>query len=221
MRLYHLMAAKSGATTLREKRLKFSRFDDLNDPFELLSAHLGEDDVRRFHKEMKKQVAKRYGLLCFSRTWRSPVMWAHYADKHKGLCLGFDVKEAAPVDYTSRRLLHAIDERQDGTRTVVDLMKIALTTKFAEWQYEKEWRVFHDLVNEAPDAKGNFFQRFGDFIVLREVLIGYRCTLKTRDVADLIGHTTHDVTIKKVRPSFRRFTMVRQRKVKQEVVRGA
>ncbi len=25
--------------------------------------------------------------------WSNPVIWAHYGDKHRGLCLGFEVPE--------------------------------------------------------------------------------------------------------------------------------
>src|SRR5690349_13902884 len=65
-RLYYLTCEKWGKVTLAERRLKFSRFDDLNDPFELLSAHMGDQDARRFHKKLKAAVAQRYGLLCLS-----------------------------------------------------------------------------------------------------------------------------------------------------------
>jgi hypothetical protein len=41
-------------------------------------------------------------MLCFSRDWHNPVQWSHYADKHRGICLGFDVPDSllVPVQYT-------------------------------------------------------------------------------------------------------------------------
>jgi len=220
IRLYHLTSEKWGQVVLADRRLKYSRFDDLNDPFELLSAHLGQRDVREFHKAMKAEVDKRYGLLCLSKTWRSPVMWAHYADKHRGLCLGFDVKEAARVDYTPARLKHVIDETKSGLRTIVDLTKVALVTKFEEWKYEKEWRLFRDFRDEKPEPNGFFYQPFNNHIALREVLIGYRCPLTPEQVAQLVGTPVHDVTIIKVRPSFQEFKMVRQKLVAERIIKG-
>lgn len=38
-------------------------------------------------------MSEKYGLLCFCETWQSPLLWNHYADRHKGICLGFDVRE--------------------------------------------------------------------------------------------------------------------------------
>jgi len=30
------------------------------------------------------------GLLSFSESWKSPVLWSDYAAGHKGICLGFE-----------------------------------------------------------------------------------------------------------------------------------
>ncbi|MFM0385856.1 DUF2971 domain-containing protein [Paraburkholderia dipogonis] len=216
MRLYYMTAEHWGSLDLARKHLKFSRFDDLNDPFELLSAHLNERSARRFYKSLKDAVAERFGVICFSDNWRSPVMWAHYGDKHKGLCLGFDVKGADEVKYEPQRLQHKLDQRQPGVRVTADLMKIAMTTKFDEWRYEREWRVFKALTNRHPD--GNYYQDFGDFITLREVIIGSRCSLTTSDIAKLIGDVDQSVTVIKARPGFQRFEIVPQRSVKPFVI---
>jgi hypothetical protein len=150
MRLYYMTSERWGSVDLARKHLKFARFDDLNDPFELLSAHLGERPARRFYKKLKTAVADRFGVICFSDNWRSPVMWAHYGEKHKGLCLGFDVKAAAQVKYEPERLKHKLDQTEPGVRIAADLMKIAMTTKFDEWKYEHEWRVFKELPISTP-----------------------------------------------------------------------
>jgi hypothetical protein len=36
-------------------------------------------------------MEKRFTLLCFSADWSHPLIWAHYSDKHRGLCLGFEI----------------------------------------------------------------------------------------------------------------------------------
>lgn len=49
----------------------------------------------------------RFGLLCFSEVWDSILLWSHYAEKHAGIVLGFDVSadrsRFLPVDYVSLR----------------------------------------------------------------------------------------------------------------------
>ncbi|WOD18973.1 DUF2971 domain-containing protein [Paraburkholderia kirstenboschensis] len=217
MRLYYMTSERWGSSNLAHKHLKFSRFDDLNDPFELVSAHLGERSARRFYNALRSAVAERFGVICFSDNWRSPVMWAHYGDKHKGLCLGFDVREAAEVKYEPQRLKHRLDDAQGGVHVTAGLVELAMTTKFDEWEYEREWRVFKELANRHSD--GNYYEEFGDFIQLREVIIGSRCNLTANDISKLVGDVEQSVTVIKARPAFQRFEVVRQTRVKPVVMK--
>jgi hypothetical protein len=58
------------------------------------------------------------GIVCFSRTFNNILMWAHYADEHKGIVLGFDqnffpFKVARNVNYpTSNELFKVTPENQ-------------------------------------------------------------------------------------------------------------
>ena len=56
------------------------------------------------------------GVLCFSRGWHNPLLWSHYGDKHRGVCLGFDVPNAhiVHVSYNSSRLLAAASKLLGG-----------------------------------------------------------------------------------------------------------
>jgi len=208
-----------GSSALARKHLKFSRFDDLNDPFELLSAHLGERSARRFYNSLRRAVDERFGVVCFSENWRSPVMWAHYGDKHKGLCLGFDVKEAAEVKYEPQRLKHKLDQTQTGVRVSAELAKIAMTTKFDEWSYERESRGLKELTAQYPD--GNYYREFGDFIQLHEVIIGARCNLMANDISKLVGDVEQPVAVIKARPAFQRFEVTRQEQVRPVSLKSA
>ncbi len=106
MRLYHFINAKYGLEDLRDKRLKIARIMELNDPFEFLGADLSDHEFRESMQNLKKFLSEKYGLLCFSESWDNPVQWAHYADGHKGLCLGFDVLDQFldKVNYVDERL---------------------------------------------------------------------------------------------------------------------
>jgi hypothetical protein len=68
-------------TDLREQRLQISEFsDDMNDPFDLRGALLNN------HPDLQgaliKQLSK-FGVMCFSQNWTHPMLWSHYADKHR------------------------------------------------------------------------------------------------------------------------------------------
>ena len=106
MRFYHFTNAENGLDDLEQKHLKIARIKDLNDPFEVMGVDLSNPENRRVLEELKAHYNEEIGLLCFSKNWDNPVQWAHYADKHKGLCLGFDVADdfLAEVTYEDERL---------------------------------------------------------------------------------------------------------------------
>lgn len=72
-----------------------------------------------FLKALQSHFNKNKGLLCFSDNWKSPVMWAHYAAKHHGICLGFDVPDSGPDPligpgvYNPKRLQFVLDKSKD------------------------------------------------------------------------------------------------------------
>jgi hypothetical protein len=209
MLLYHMTTADACLKILRSKRLKGSLLEDLNDPFELLAVSTGEKKSRILLKHMKAQLNKKYCLLCFSETWQEPLLWAHYGDKHRGVCLGFDVREGLPqkVTYVSERLDHSFAKEtvpfsEKGQR----MTRESLHTKHSGWAYEREWRVFTGQEDRNKD--GNFYADFGKEISLREVVLGERCKLKVTDIAGLIDKAGPRVTIRAARTAFTTFGIV-------------
>lgn len=91
MRVFHFLNHEFGLKDIRERRLKIARIMELNDPFEFLGVELSDRAFRRGLHEVKANLSKDNGLLCFTKSWQNPVLWGHYADKHRGICLGFDM----------------------------------------------------------------------------------------------------------------------------------
>ena len=92
VRVYHLTPAEFAISDIESRRIKVARFSDLNDPFELMALNLRERHVRKVMRNFKREQNDHTGLLCFSADWTNPVLWSHYAAKHRGICLGFDLK---------------------------------------------------------------------------------------------------------------------------------
>jgi hypothetical protein len=89
------------------------------------------------------------GVLSFARTWNSPLMWSHYADQHRGVCLEFSTSgmphpELKEADYACGRAVRASDLRDwiiGGSRVAEERVRhIYFYAKAPHWRYESEWR---------------------------------------------------------------------------------
>jgi hypothetical protein len=203
IRVYKFLDERFGLKTLKEKRLKISTLDDLNDPFELLPFAVADRSHRKALNDARKEWSHTRGILCFSADWRDPVVWAHYSDKHRGLCLGFDIPEemGTAVRYVSERL--SLLERltpEDATAWVF--------TKYDKWAYEKEIRCCVTL-DESVD--GFYFLGFGESLKLVEVISGARCKLSSETILEAVRPFS-GVPLIKARPGFRRFEIVEDRR---------
>jgi hypothetical protein len=96
------MNAKFGLQAIRRQRLKIARITELNDPFEFLQVASANPKTRARYQYVKRALSAYMGLLCFSESWRNPVQWSHYAQSHKGVCLGFDIAPSTGISYSAQ-----------------------------------------------------------------------------------------------------------------------
>src|SRR5687768_16056458 len=87
VRVYHFVNQLYGLDDLSRRRLKVAQIDDLNDPFDLRVFASGDPRMRQALERHRANLALSHGMLCFSRSWKNPVQWSHYADRHRGVCL--------------------------------------------------------------------------------------------------------------------------------------
>jgi hypothetical protein len=203
MIFYYFTSAKYGIENLKNKRLKISNFSVVNDPFELLGIELRDKVVRQAVTFEKSKISKENGLLCFSEDKYNPVQWAHYADNHKGVCLGFEIdeKKLRKVKYVSERLVKETLKQPDCNEKL-------LTTKFSHWSYEKERRLIIKLSNNSIASQEWRFKEFDGGMLLKEVYIGCDSDLVFDDIVSAYASNTKNVIVKVTRPSFRDFRIV-------------
>ena len=96
-------------------------------------------------RNMLQDEVDKAGIVCFSQVRDDILMWAHYADKHKGICFEFDGSDncyffgkAQPVEYEDYTQI-PLDEDRERQMTRVIL------TKSKHWLYEKEYRIFRPV----------------------------------------------------------------------------
>lgn len=113
-------------------------------------------------EKQKLAMRNERGVCCFSACNDSILMWSHYADSHKGFCLGFKTDSepfsktdskphsgARRVNYLSE--VPAVNPASLILDDIEDAFEAMIVTKYQCWDYEKEWRLFH---MEADTAYG-------------------------------------------------------------------
>jgi Protein of unknown function (DUF2971) len=213
VRVYHFLKSEHGLENIKLQRLKIARIDQLNDPFEWQAMTSSDPAKRDAISRLKAQQAKDTGILCFSRSWQNPVQWSHYADHHRGLCLGFDVADhlLGEVRYTNKRInidwILAASSDEEGN----DRMRQTLVTKFWHWRYEKEMRVFVRIV-PTTEIEGRYFADFSNDLVLSEVIVGAHSDVSRFQLNEVLREKNANVSCRKARLSFKTFSIVEQRK---------
>ena len=213
MRVYYLTGAQFALSNLALRRIKVSRFSDLNDPFELLAVDINNKEYRPAIRSTKEEINKSKGLVCFSRSWSNPLMWGHYGERHTGICLGFDVPDEmlADVIYAKKLLKLEIDKKTKKPMLTEEVMKKLLLTKFYDWQYENEVSLFVELDHDTIES-GKYFYSFSNDLILREVILGPHCELPIEGVRNIVASFTPSVRVIKSRIAFTKFE-VRENKV--------
>lgn len=212
MLLYHFLPQQWALKVLREGRLKTADIDSLNDPFDFLSVAAPNKQHRNMLRRWRKQMSQEFGLVCFSRNWHSPVQWAHYADRHRGVCLGFDVGggHLRQVNYVASRPSWPKGKEFLSQEVQQRIVEQLLYTKYAHWSYEDEYRLFSSKKERHHD--GNYYVDFSDDLRLRKILVGACSDITRLDISSALGAESDAVEVFKVRLAFKSYKIVRQKK---------
>jgi hypothetical protein len=209
-RLYHFTSTRFAFDDITNRRLKIAQFHDLNDPFELRCVELLTNEQVLAFDLFRADMELRYGIVCFSRRWDTILQWSHYADRHRGVCLGFDVinseTKCGEVNYGAKKL-------RFPSKLDVNFMWKMLRTKYLGWRYEEEWRVFVELKDsEWNEFAGRllYFVDFSGELVLRDVILDAENATPTEQVRDACREYSEPVRLSRVRLSPERFQLQRE-----------
>lgn len=196
---------ESKLATFENQELWMATHESLNDPFEIAAFYIDYgkgyptefcDKLAGMLEECKKDV--RIASLS-SNDYSSMLMWAYYANSHKGFCVEFAVGEQHQiwqVFYTKKRygLINAfvrymfnemgVSEKKDFEQMVSILSK----AKGEEWKNEKEYRVIlpSESVRQVSESGGVVsFQSVG--LYPKRIFLGLNCSEKHRKRLEKIG----------------------------------
>lgn len=187
MLLYYFTGNRYGLAAIRDKRLKVSKFSELNDP----SDHLGISVTGVYNKISLMQQRDRFntqgGIICMSKNWREPLLWGHYAENYRGTCLVFETDEEWWFDVAyikEKPTLATFGKSEFSDLTERDLMALGLM-KSERWLYEAERRRFVEF-SEYDFVDDIYFKSFDDAMKLKAVLFGFRSTVSDQQIEKIL-----------------------------------
>jgi hypothetical protein len=212
---YHLTSFDHGVSDIGLQRLKVARFSEVNDPFELFACDVKKRQSRTAVTQFKDELDRTHGLLCFSKQWKNPVLWSHYARGGRGLALGFFIEKSLgeegvlDVEYKDEKLKMFRDDQPPIITP--NLQKLLLATKFKHWEYEEECRVLVPLSEATPEGR-LYFHPFGERLRLCEVVLGPLCSANVvKSVQQLVLRMNPGVPVRTARLGYKWFEIKEDR----------
>lgn len=228
---------------LSELGLWCSSASNMNDPFDCLGdleAQLDDlykdDIIRQFRDTLKeirsdyrhfkwsnlvalisgqrKSIIEKSTFCSLTENQFSSLMWAHYANSHRGIVLGFGFPDEAtngegclqkikyidvpPVfdpihllNFLKAAIIEKTNKRTNEFRieeyeAAKNFVK-SISVKTRDWEYEKEWRFWNVMTDKPQYLKYNVSQ-------LKHVYFGYKCPEETKTLVKSIlrGHGVSD-----------------------------
>lgn len=204
---------------IKNNTLTVSNPTQFNDPLDTLlltwNAKLIEDTEDPLEKELLEMRQKTYGFIkarCFARKDKlpereeffseppiikgqnvedlSPLMWAHYADSHKGICIRYILPAnfVSNKDHNSRtwsmmanmRYVSQFTFDSKAPFTVND----AFLKKYNIWEYENEVRLIHYDPEHTEDFKELPLPEHS----IKAIYFGINCSDEDKNqIKDIVG----------------------------------
>jgi hypothetical protein len=172
---------------------------------------------------LNKKLEESMGVLCLTEDESNLLMWAHYANSHKGCVIGFDsdnsfFNQKKSEDDELRHLRKVIYTKERRKLDFMDLDDMtSFLSKGQEWRYEEEWRMLcalddSDVVKTAsPDDIHLFRLPFSSIVSLT---FGARASINTiRKVLGLVrdnNDLTH-IALSKMEVDDREYKLVKNK----------
>ena len=213
-----------------EKTLQFANPEKFNDPFDcnerLLDIDFKNSSVNHHIKELSKKKLsyykrqemirklkspetltemfnkrkKEFKISCFSKLSDEVLMWSHYADKHSGICVGFDFG----FKYQNKFILCPVNyynkiKNLDGECDTKQVFLYWLTTKSERWKYEEEIRAISNSITTTDYEYINYDKKH-----IKEIIFG--CNVPESMIKEAIEKINRsDININDI--TFKRMTI--------------
>lgn len=129
--------------------------------FDFFKKHTDSEKIKEtIIKDVINIIGNEIGVLSLSTVNDSLLMWAHYADAHRGLILEFDenhpfflltdptvYSEKIEINYSNERPIIDLNPEENRKEFLLQIAKAVFFTKSKDWSYENEFRILRYLEN--------------------------------------------------------------------------
>ncbi len=140
--------------SLRKETNWYSKLHLLNDPFECFF-------IDNTNSSTYKDLVSELCVCCFSKNMNEILMWSHYADNHRGVCIEYEITDEEvikgrliEVKYNNELSIFDKIERMPSGHLSLNTTTNGkfLITKFKNWSYEEELRTY--IISDEPTSNG-------------------------------------------------------------------
>ncbi|MEY2521298.1 MAG: hypothetical protein QOF24_3057 [Verrucomicrobiota bacterium] len=128
--------------------------------------------------QMNRIFNDNLGIFCLTEDPTNLLMWAHYADHHRGVVIEFDEthtffnqRKGPQDDLRHFRKVNYTDVRPSVFLSLSDAIQV-FYTKSCEWEYEREWRLITPLTDAAIQDENPGGPPIALFELPSEALVG-------------------------------------------------
>lgn len=242
---------------VQNKKLYFSKPSSFNDPFDCLvrfEETIKEKDFRAYlerkqitqwpdgahseaeaieimnnaYKKLGRIIADNvWGVSCFSKEWDNLLLWSHYADSHKGICIGFKTQFLLNSNCIRTKNFPFGDKMGSSYKNIMPLVNVKysntfpkfynpykesydgleqfLLTKSSKWSYEGEVRA----ILPYPEEFSRTIELCDSSI--NEIMFGAKIEQNVRDrILDNLNSINNSLSIYEVHLDKRTYSVYRK-----------
>lgn len=161
---YYNLNSSYVVDNLKKQEITFSSTIKLNDAYEGL-CYVGnatgsdilfgeeykkskESIIKHEEKTWDKNTINYRRVCCFTRDYKNELMWAHYSDSYKGICVEYDYKDVVNHSDKVSKIKYSFLKPKWDSNDIEGSRDTVLLHKSRKWKYEKEIRALLKITDE-------------------------------------------------------------------------
>lgn len=180
---------------IKNNCLTFGDPKNFNDPMDPILREWLNLRENQIHSSIDKELLNTLSdcinnlkICCLSKNdsnrddiFLNPLMWSHYADSHKGICIQYEITKDTLAAYNNDEQILKIGSVRYRNRKVMSnyiTLDNALLAKGKCWNYEQEERLIYYCKNNSRTTRQDIKQNNGyislDNFIITAIYLGYR-----------------------------------------------